>query len=157
MMALFVPPVVAGALVGTAAYQSWNPPHKQAGDADRNLPRNLQDWRLAPQEDIRKIPTYWRNHIDKDEYPVEEAYRSTYNNIYTNGPKMMRDTITGEVRFIVPDGNSVNSTIIDHPGYALFFFLSFAHSSRQLRPGECAACTRGGPFSEESQELFDAH
>lgn len=115
-MALFVPAVVGGATVGAAAYQAWNPPQKQMGDASASMPRNMRDWRLTPQEDIRKIPQYWRNSVNRPTQPIEEAYRSTYNNIYTNGPVMMRDSLTGAVRFIPPWGNSTNDTIVDHPG-----------------------------------------
>lgn len=113
-MALFVPAVVGGATVGAVAYQKFNPPAPQ--DARDDLPRNLQDWRLYPQEDIRRMPTYWRNAVNRRSQPIEDAYRSTYNNMYTNGPKMMHDALTGQIRFISPNGNSQNDTIIDHPG-----------------------------------------
>ncbi len=84
-MALFVPAVVGGATVGAAAYQAWNPPQKQSGDALNGAPRNLLDWRLAPQEDIRRLSQYWRNSVNRPTQPIEDAYRSSYNNMYTNG------------------------------------------------------------------------
>lgn len=106
-MAVFVPPLIGGAAAGAAMYQAYNPPKKQAPES-RGNPRNAQDWRLTPQEDIRRIPDYWRNHVNRPSQPIEDAYRSTYNNIYTNGPKMVRDALTGEIRWITPDGNSTN-------------------------------------------------
>jgi len=57
-MAMFVPPVIGGVVAGTAAYQAWNPPKKQAPES-KNAPRNGQDWRLGPTTDNMKIPDYW--------------------------------------------------------------------------------------------------
>lgn len=54
-MAVFVPPLIGGAAAGAAMYQMYNPPRKQAPES-QNAPRNVQDWRLTPQEDIRRIP-----------------------------------------------------------------------------------------------------
>jgi len=115
-MAVFVPPVVGGVVAGAAAYQAWNPAKKQAPES-KNAPRNGQDWRLGPTTDNLKLSDYWRNHTNRPTQPVEDAYRSTYDNMYTNGPKLMADSITGQLRWITPDGNSTNSTIIDHPGF----------------------------------------
>jgi hypothetical protein len=47
-------------------------------------------------------PPDWRNHVNRPSQPIEDAYRSTYNNIYTNGPKMVRDALTGQIRWITP-------------------------------------------------------
>lgn len=52
---MFVPPLIGGAVAGSVMYQVRNPPKKQAPEAQGN-PRNAQDWRLTPQEDIRRIP-----------------------------------------------------------------------------------------------------
>lgn len=113
-------PLIAGGIgAGAVLYQSYNPPKKKTklnGDPN-GLPRNLQDWRLTPQEPTRRIPDYWRNHVRPESSPIEESYRSTYNNIYTNGPKIVKDAITGMPRIITPDGNSTNSVLIDHPGF----------------------------------------
>jgi hypothetical protein len=110
-----VPLVLGGAIAGGVTYQVYNPPEKQAPEGRGSMPRNLQDWRLTPQDAKLRIPNYWRNHARPASEPIEDAYRSTYNNIYTNGPKLMRDAITGNLRIITPDGNSTNDTIIDHP------------------------------------------
>jgi hypothetical protein len=118
MAMALVPLVGGGVAAGALVYQSYNPPQKRTDlESDKSLPRNLQDWRLTPQESVRRIPDYWRNHTRPETQPIEDAYRSTYNNIYTNGPKIMRDAITGMPRIITPDGNSTNSVIIDHPGF----------------------------------------
>lgn len=77
-MALFVPAVVGGATVGAAAYQAWNPPQKQSGDATAGAPRNLRDWRLEPQEDIRRLSQYWRNSVNRPTQPIEDAYRFAF-------------------------------------------------------------------------------
>lgn len=112
-----IPLVAAGAGAAAVTYQVYNPPEKQAPEGKDALPRNLQDWRLTPQDAKMRIPDYWRNHVSPATDPVEDSYRSTYNNIYTNAPKIMQDSITGNIRIIVPDGNSTNDTIVDHPGF----------------------------------------
>lgn len=118
MSLALIPLIGAGVTAGAVTYQVYNPPQARTDlETDKSLPRNLQDWRLTPQEPVRRIPDYWANHVAPARHPIEEAYRSTYNNIYTNGPKIMRDAITGNARIITPDGNSQNSVIIDHPGF----------------------------------------
>ena len=107
-----VPLVLGGAIAGGVTYQVYNPPEKQAPEGRGSMPRNLQDWRLTPQDAKLRIPNYWRNHARPASEPIEDAYRSTYNNIYTNGPKLMRDAITGNLRIITPDGNSTNDSTI---------------------------------------------
>lgn len=111
-MAVFAPVLVGAGAAGAAAYQVWNPPKRQAPES-RNSPRNAQDWRLGPTDPKRELSNYWRNSINRPEEPVEDAYRSTYNNMYTNAPKLVADSLTGVPRWITPDGNSTNdSTLI---------------------------------------------
>lgn len=119
-MAAFVPVIAGASAAGAVAYQSWNPPKKQSPES-QNGPRNGQDWRLGPTDPHLQLPDYWRNSIRRHDQPIEDAYRSTYNNMYTNGPKLMADAITGNLRWITPDGNSTNDTIIDHPVRYVFF------------------------------------
>lgn len=110
-MAAFVPVIAGASAAGAVAYQSWNPPKKQAPES-QNAPRNGQDWRLGPTDPHMQLPDYWRNSIRRHDQPIEDAYRSTYNNMYTNAPKLMQDSITGNLRWITPDGNSTNDSTI---------------------------------------------
>jgi hypothetical protein len=93
-MALFVPAVVGGATVGAAAYQAWNPPAKQSGDALNGAPRNLRDWRLEPQEDIRRLSQYWRNSVNRPVQPIEDAYRHVVRYSVSNSLPSDRPTTT---------------------------------------------------------------
>jgi hypothetical protein len=156
-MAAFVPPVVGGLVGGAAAYQAWNPAKRQDKQAGKNAPRNGQDWRLneAGGAENLRIPDYWRNSVDRPTHPVEDAYRSTYNNMYTNGPKLMEDALTGQLRWITPDGNSTNSVIIDHPVRCDCVVSWLTRTG--VRPGERAAQAAGGePHGAQQQALHDA-
>jgi len=154
-MAVFVPPVVGGVVAGAAAYQAWNPAKKQAPES-KNAPRNGQDWRLGPTTDNLKLSDYWRNHTNRPTQPVEDAYRSTYNNMYTNGPKLMADSITGQLRWITPDGNSVNSSTSSMCLCARLTPGSH-HRPPRLWPGDTspdAACC--GSFGAQQEAVFNA-
>jgi hypothetical protein len=151
-MAMFVPPVIGGVVAGTAAYQAWNPAKKQAPES-KNAPRNGQDWRLGPTTDNLKLSDYWRNHVNRPSQPIEEAYRSTYNNIYTNAPKLMADEITGQPRWISPDGNSTNS------GNDLVIVLCVLmpcsdHRPSRLRAGDLSSNAAGGQSYGKEQKAL---
>lgn len=118
-MAVFAPVLVGAGAAGAAAYQVWNPPKRQAPES-RNSPRNAQDWRLGPTDPKRELSNYWRNSINRPEEPVEDAYRSTYNNMYTNAPKLVQDSLTGVPRWITP--------------YALFALSHLTFAATAIQP-----------------------
>lgn len=120
-MAVFAPVLVGGAAAGAIAYQSFNPPQKQYESL--NKPRESQDWRLGPTWPKGRLPDYWRNHVDRPNQPIEDAYRSSYNNMYTNAPKLVADSLTGQPRWIGPFDSISHQVIIDHPGAVFFFML----------------------------------
>lgn len=116
-MAVFVPVLAGGAAAGAIAYQKFNPPQKQHESLNR--PRDYQqgDWRLGPQVPKTRLADYWRNHVSRPSQPIEEAYRSTYNNMYTNMPKLVQDSVTGQPRWIGPFDSITQNVIIDQPGF----------------------------------------